>query len=181
MDAKWSLATFRWTVVVNQLTEYIKKFSDCPTGNQGYDRVLLQLFGFLGHGKSSFINTCKYVLEDGEYQNYANSKKSEANLLPLDNGVDCSKDFVLADRSVKKGFDQQEEIQEIKQLLQTARDLTCITGGNMREIKEMFEDMGVERVFALDNFTPEDHIKTRKRHEDVLTFFCDIKDIKFRL
>ncbi|XP_069591625.1 uncharacterized protein [Ranitomeya imitator] len=35
-------------------------------GNQGYSRVLLQLFGYTGHGKSSFINSCKYVLDDGE-------------------------------------------------------------------------------------------------------------------
>lgn len=60
--------------------------------------------------------------------------------------------------------------------------LTHMTSGKMREIKEKFEDMGVERIFALENFTPEDHIKTRKRHEDVLMFFCDvIKDIEFRL
>ncbi|KAG8544347.1 hypothetical protein GDO81_022635 [Engystomops pustulosus] len=35
-----------------------------PRGNQGYTRVLLQLFGFSGHGKSSFINSCKFALDD---------------------------------------------------------------------------------------------------------------------
>ncbi|OCT70192.1 hypothetical protein XELAEV_18037113mg [Xenopus laevis] len=182
---------------INQLTEYIKNFSlsDCPTGNQGYDRVLLQLFGLLGHGKSSFINTCKYVLEDGEYQNYANSKKSEGGDTVARVTFPLTETLTLVDNHGCSTMSDYEtsgsEIQEIKQLLETARDLTEIfpivvlthkTGGNMREIKETFEDTGVERDFSLDNFTPEDHIKTRKRHEDVLTFFCDvIKDIKFRL
>ncbi|KAE8578308.1 hypothetical protein XENTR_v10023451 [Xenopus tropicalis] len=76
-------------------------------------------------------------------------------------------------------------------LLETARDLTEIfpvvvlthkTCGNLREMKDTFENIGAERVFALDNFTPEDHIKTRGRHEEVLKFFCEIiKDIEFRL
>ncbi|XP_072273159.1 uncharacterized protein [Pyxicephalus adspersus] len=34
-------------------------------GNQGYKRVLLQLFGYMGHGKSTFINSCKYILSNG--------------------------------------------------------------------------------------------------------------------
>ncbi|OCT55382.1 hypothetical protein XELAEV_18002641mg [Xenopus laevis] len=64
---------------IPELTHYIKNFKleDFSSRNQGYDRVLLQLFGYLGHGKSSFINTCKYVLEDGEYQNYTNAKKPQ--------------------------------------------------------------------------------------------------------
>ncbi|KAE8578298.1 hypothetical protein XENTR_v10023444 [Xenopus tropicalis] len=238
---------------IPELTCYINNYSlnDCPTpkGNQGYDRVLLQLFGFLGHGKSSFINTCKYVLEDGDYQNYTDSKKSEggdtktrvtypltdtltlvdnrgcsvmndyetaevfaqlANLLPLDQGVEWSRGFGLAERIVEaekfvKSSDfifpifvysvtkniSDEEIPEIKMLLETARDLTEIfpvvvlthkTCGNLREMKDTFENIGAERVFALDNFTPEDCIKTRGRHEEVLKFFCEIiKDIEFRL
>ncbi|XP_063285185.1 uncharacterized protein LOC134571066 [Pelobates fuscus] len=56
----------------HKLREDIKNFSleDCALGNQGYDRVLLQLFGYTGHGKSSFINSCKFVL-DGEYRTIA--------------------------------------------------------------------------------------------------------------
>ncbi|KAM8962448.1 uncharacterized protein RCH25_037992 [Pelodytes ibericus] len=50
----------------NQLRDYIRSFSldDCALGSQGYNRVLLQLFGYAGHGKSSFINSCKFALDD---------------------------------------------------------------------------------------------------------------------
>ncbi|XP_041433476.1 uncharacterized protein LOC121398352 [Xenopus laevis] len=236
---------------ITQLTDLIKNFSfaDCAAGNLGYDRVLLQLFGFLGHGKSSFINTCKYVLEDGKYHNYTNSEMSLggdtkvritypltetmtlvdnrgcsvmneyetaelyaqlANLLPLDKGVEWNQDFGLADRiveaeSVVKSSDfiypififsvnqrlPHQEITMIKELLEKARDLTEIfptvvlthkTEGDLRDMKAKFENMGVERIFALENFTPEDHIKTRGRHEDVLEIFSEIiKDIKFHM
>ncbi|KAM5151643.1 uncharacterized protein ACMZJ9_009878 [Mantella aurantiaca] len=49
------------------MIEQIGVFSldDGDRGNQGYRRVLLQLFGYMGHGKSSFINSCKYVLNGG--------------------------------------------------------------------------------------------------------------------
>ncbi|KAM4632413.1 uncharacterized protein O3C94_018915 [Discoglossus pictus] len=65
---------------IEQLKEYITNFSldNCkPHGNQGYNRVLLQLFGYLGHGKSSFINTCKCILEEREFQVLADAGDSQ--------------------------------------------------------------------------------------------------------
>ncbi|XP_072273222.1 uncharacterized protein [Pyxicephalus adspersus] len=61
------------------MRRYIQDFSldDCKHGNQGYSRVLIQLFGFTGHGKSSFINSCKYVVDDGPYKVYARVAPSE--------------------------------------------------------------------------------------------------------
>ncbi|KAG9465009.1 hypothetical protein GDO78_019086 [Eleutherodactylus coqui] len=61
------------------MRDYIKNFSldNCPHGNQGYNRVLLQLFGYAGHGKSCFINSCKYVVDDGPYKVYAKVAKTE--------------------------------------------------------------------------------------------------------
>ncbi|XP_077350348.1 uncharacterized protein LOC144000407 [Lithobates pipiens] len=57
-----------------ELRRKIKAFSldDGDLGSQGYKQVLLQLFGLTGHGKSSFINSCKYILNDGEpFKEYA--------------------------------------------------------------------------------------------------------------
>ncbi|XP_077303133.1 uncharacterized protein LOC143923384 isoform X2 [Lithobates pipiens] len=57
----------------SEMRSYIQNFSldNCKHGNQGYNRVLLQLFGLSGHGKSSFINSCKYVIDDRPYKVYA--------------------------------------------------------------------------------------------------------------
>ncbi|XP_069838474.1 uncharacterized protein [Dendropsophus ebraccatus] len=62
------------------MKDYIRTFSldSCTHGNQGYSRVLLQLFGYTGHGKSSFINSCKYVVDDdGTYKVHAKVAGSE--------------------------------------------------------------------------------------------------------
>ncbi|KAM4698768.1 uncharacterized protein WCC33_014313 [Rhinophrynus dorsalis] len=55
------------------MRQYILNFSldTGPHGNQGYNRVLLQLFGYTGHGKSSLINSFKYVVDNGQYKTYA--------------------------------------------------------------------------------------------------------------
>ncbi|OCT64718.1 uncharacterized protein LOC108702077 [Xenopus laevis] len=61
-----------------QLRECVKKFrlKDCKQGDQGYKRVLLQLFGYTGHGKSAFINSCMFAINGGKYEIHA---KAEAN------------------------------------------------------------------------------------------------------
>ncbi|KAE8578310.1 hypothetical protein XENTR_v10023452 [Xenopus tropicalis] len=238
---------------IEEMTSRIKSFSvdSCPRGNQGYKRVLLQLFGFMGHGKSSFINTCKYVLEDGEYRNHIRSDKEGdggartvsrisypltdtlilvdnrgcptmndyetgeifaqlANLLPLDEAVEWSRGFRLQERiveaektvqpsdfifpifvfSVKNGLNG-EMIPDIKKLLEFARDLTEIfpvvvlthkTHCDFLDVKTKFKNMGAEQIFALENFTQEDQLKTRGRHENVLKFFCEVlTEIQFRM
>ncbi|XP_066433713.1 uncharacterized protein [Eleutherodactylus coqui] len=234
---------------IPEVTEFIKHFSLKDCDNKGFSRVLLQLFGYLGHGKSSFINTCKYVLDDTEYKIYADVKNNDGgnttarityaltdtltlvdnrgcammnayetgeifaqlgNLLPLDREVKWSPGIGLVERivqaeryvqssdfvfpifvySVKKGL-SSDEVPEIKELLITARNLTGImpvvvlthkTHSNLRDVQAKFEDMDVERIFTLENFTPEDHMKTRGKHEAVLNFFLEvIKDITFRI
>lgn len=52
----------------SQLTKYIQSYQ-LPTGR--FDRILIQLFGFTGHGKSSFVNSCLYILGNGRFQDKA--------------------------------------------------------------------------------------------------------------
>ncbi|XP_073490835.1 uncharacterized protein [Aquarana catesbeiana] len=223
-------------------------FDRCKGGNQGFNRILIQLFGLLGHGKSSFINTCIYVWQDGEYENWAKANENDGgltmhriphkltsnivlvdnrgsgtmnayetgeifaqlgNLLPLGE-VEWSRGFGLVDRivksekivktsdfivpvlvhSVKKTIIPEEKA-DLKALLHTAKDLTGVfpivilthrTFGNLVNVESTFKDMGIERIFAFENYTREDHFKTRGRHEEVLSFLQEvIKDAQFRV
>ncbi|CAI9579906.1 unnamed protein product [Staurois parvus] len=64
---------------IRELRDNIMNFSldEGDLGSQGYTRVLLQLFGYTGHGASAFINSCKYVLENGEiFKEYAESRET---------------------------------------------------------------------------------------------------------
>ncbi|XP_053551042.1 uncharacterized protein LOC128642335 [Bombina bombina] len=238
---------------IDNKKSFIKNFSlnDCkPRGNQGYKRVLLQLFGYLGHGKSSFINTCKYVLEEGAYKLYSDVGSSDGgkttkrisypltsnitlvdnrgcammsdqetgeiyaqlgNLLPLDQEVQWQRGYmgimkrlVEADKnanysdfivpifvySVKKGI-SEEEMPEIKRLLDNARNLTGLVPivvltfknqGNVKEVEDKFNNIGVDNIFKLENFTPSDNGKTPDRISEVLTFLKEVlKDVTYHM
>ncbi|XP_069838496.1 uncharacterized protein [Dendropsophus ebraccatus] len=236
---------------IRELTQYIKGFSldRCERGGRVYERILLQLFGFLGHGKSSFINSCKYVLEDTDYVNHAGADMSDAgrtrarvsykltdcitlvdnrgcakmdsyetgeifaqlaNILPLDEPVEWSRGLRLVDRiveseqnvrssdfifplflySIKKGI-HESEAKDLEKLLKTAKKLTGIfpiivltykTWGSLTKIEGIFRNLGAEKIYALENYTPEDHLRTRGRHEAVLRLLYEvIKQVEFCL
>ncbi|XP_069838493.1 alpha-taxilin-like [Dendropsophus ebraccatus] len=236
---------------MEEMRQFIQSFSfdHCKSGNQGFDRILIQLFGLLGHGKSSFINTCIYVWEDGEFQNWSKSRGGDGgktteripyqltgnitlvdnrgcakmddhetgeiyaqlgNLLPLGKTVEWSKGFGLAERIVRaekqvKTSDfivpvfvhsvtketRKEEKEELKIMFHTAQKLTGVfpivvlthkTSGALTETEGMFRDIGVDRIFSFENYTREDHMKIRGKHEGVLNFLCEvIKDAQFRV
>ncbi|XP_053550346.1 chromatin assembly factor 1 subunit A-B-like [Bombina bombina] len=238
---------------INKMKSFIMNFSlnDCkPHGNQGYKRVLLQLFGYLGHGKSSFINTCKYVLEEGAYKIYSDVGSSDggkttkrisypltsnitlvdnrgcammsdqetgeiyaqlSNLLPLDQEVQWQRGYmgimtrmVEADKnanysdfivpifvySVKKGI-SDEELPEIKKLIKNAWDLTGIipivvltfkNQGNVTDVEAKFNNIGIDYIFKLENFTINENNKDADRCEEVLMFLSEIlKDVEFHM
>ncbi|XP_073505079.1 uncharacterized protein [Phyllobates terribilis] len=235
----------------DELRRFVKDFSfdRCKRGNQGFNRILIQLFGLLGHGKSSFINTCIYVWEDCEFQNWSKAvgaygghtteripyKLTETltlvdnrgcatmedkesgvifaqlgNLLPIGTKVEWGEGFGLTERmlkaekqvktsdfvfpvfvhSVRKEI-PKEERGELKALFNSAQKLTGVvpivvltykTAGSLTEMEGIFRDIGVDRIFSFENYTTEDHMKTRGKHEEVLKFLCEvIKDVQFRV
>ncbi|XP_063285174.1 uncharacterized protein LOC134571059 [Pelobates fuscus] len=237
---------------VDVIRHYIHNFSlnNCAHGNQGYNRVLLQLFGYMGHGKSSLINSCKYVLGDGPYQIYAKAEESYGgvttsrtayhltptitivdnrgcstmnsfqtgeiyaqlgNFIPLNmkviwpqsyqemiNRVEESEmdpnftDYLVPVfvYSVTKDLAEQER-QEIKTFLKNCRTMTGIypliiltnkTSGDFYQFEKAFKLLGAEQVMALENYTAEDHIRSRGRHTEVLKFLYNaLEDVSFQM
>ncbi|XP_073416651.1 uncharacterized protein [Dendrobates tinctorius] len=223
-------------------------FDRCKKGNQGFHRILIQLFGLLGNGKSSFINTCIYVWKDCEFENWSKAVDKDGgstteripykltenltlvdnrgcirmddkesgvifaqlgNLLPLGN-VQWGEGFGLAERmvraekevrtsdfifpvfvqSVRKEITDTER-EDLKLLFQTARKLTGVvpivvlthkTAGSLTKTEGIFRDIGIDRIFSFENYTREDHMKTRGKHEEVLKFLCEvIRDVQFQV
>ncbi|XP_069591624.1 reticulocyte-binding protein homolog 2b-like [Ranitomeya imitator] len=100
---------------VEQLQESIRNFTldDGPRGHQGYSRVLLQIFGYLGHGKSSFINSCKYVLDDGEdFRAYAKAADTDEPMTMERQACDLTKNITMVDNrgSLTMNIFQRAEI-----------------------------------------------------------------------
>ncbi|CAH2308203.1 Hypothetical predicted protein [Pelobates cultripes] len=67
------------------------------SGYKGYSRLLLQLFGYLGNGKSSFINTCKYVWDEGEFINHAGAGEDYGSATKIRNSFPLTKTITLVD------------------------------------------------------------------------------------
>ncbi|XP_073505114.1 uncharacterized protein [Phyllobates terribilis] len=235
------------------MRDFIKNFrlENCVRGNQGYSRVLLQLFGYTGHGKSSFINSCKYVVDDGPYTAYAKVAGSEekpetmirnayeltetitlvdnrgcvkmnkdetgeiyaqlGNFLPLETEVEWQKDFKDMMEIVLKSETQEqnvelivpvliysakktiapEEAEELGDIILKARNITELVptvvithelSEHLPDIQEKFRRMGVENMFPVENYTAEDHLKTRGKHEGILKCLYEIvRDVEFRM
>ncbi|CAH2308200.1 Hypothetical predicted protein [Pelobates cultripes] len=128
-------------------------FHHCSLGSQGFNRVLLQLFGFAGHGKSSFINSCKYVWDDGEFCNIAKAGRDDGARTTERISYELTKTITLVDNRGCSKMDDYEkgeifaqlggslngtewamasaEINGLRELLTVARDLTEIDSGHM--------------------------------------------------
>ncbi|XP_075140890.1 uncharacterized protein LOC142216757 [Leptodactylus fuscus] len=222
-------------------------FDRCKRGNQGFERILLQLFGFVGHGKSSFINSVICAWSNSEYKNYANAAgifeshtmerlaysltenivlvdnrgfcKMNAyetgeifaqlgNLLPLDQAVDWSEGFGLADRIVEaephvKASDFIIPIfvysvtqsptpglrEDLIEIIRTATKLTMVTPivvlthknhKNYTKVNQIFRDLGIEKIFSLENYTDENTKMKREAQEEVIMFLYEvINDAQF--
>ncbi|KAG9468042.1 hypothetical protein GDO78_013847 [Eleutherodactylus coqui] len=237
---------------IGQLKEYILSYNlnSCPLGNQGYNRVLIQLMGFLGHGKSSLINSCKYALHNQVFKTHAESGSADGgltvvrnayplthtitmvdnrgcavlnpletgefyaqlgNFVPLNERVEWTKEFtdmlnLLEDSDVEPNFTDiivpifvysvkreiaANEVEEIKTFLKACRDLTGIfpiivlthkTSGPFFKFRDLFEGMGAEEIFSVENYTSEDNLKTLGRHLQFLNLILKVLlNVNFRM
>ncbi|KAM5152259.1 uncharacterized protein ACMZJ9_010464 [Mantella aurantiaca] len=236
-----------------KMRKYLQDFSldNCERGNQGYRRVLIQLCGLSGHGKSSFINSCKYVMDNAPFRVYATVAPSQGipetmirnsyqltetitlvdnrgciklnkdetgeiyvqlgNFLPLDTKVEWHTgytetitkileserdnryaDFIVpvfiynSEHRMHPGF-----FSELKEVLLKAKNITGIfptvvltheTSELLPENQENFRRMGANNIFSVENYTEENAVKVRKKHETLLKCLCEIiKDVEFRM
>ncbi|XP_071978173.1 uncharacterized protein [Engystomops pustulosus] len=235
---------------IEQLKNCILSYTlnNCPLGNQGFNRVLIQTMGFLGHGKSSLINSCKYALYDKEFIAHAQAGSADgglttarnaypltptitmvdnrgcatlnpfetgefytqlANFAALNTAIEWTTEFdVVLDRledsesnvndiivpvfvySVKREM-AADEVEDIKQFLKTCRDLTGIfpiivlthkTCGPFSKFRDLFEGLGAEEIFSVENYTQEDNLKTLGRHLQFLNLIHKVlQNVNFRM
>ncbi|OCT64722.1 hypothetical protein XELAEV_18045819mg [Xenopus laevis] len=95
---------------LDQVRDYIQHFSldNCAFGSQGYNRVLLQLFGFMGHGKSSLINSCKYVLHNENYHIHAKASASNKSVTYSRTAYPLTDTFMMVDNRGCSTFNAYE-------------------------------------------------------------------------
>ncbi|KAM4632185.1 uncharacterized protein O3C94_018715 isoform 2-T2 [Discoglossus pictus] len=170
---------------MDEIKSKILKFSlaDCEHGNQGYNRVLLQLFGLIGHGKSSLVNSCKFVLEDKEYEMYAGAVGSHVTVTLHRTAYPLTNTITIVDNRGCSSMDTYETAEVYAQLgIFPIIVLTHKTSGDFYEVEKTFRLMGAEQVIKLENYTAEDHLPTLGKHSDVLNFLSDtLENVNFQM
>ncbi|XP_077350328.1 uncharacterized protein LOC144000393 [Lithobates pipiens] len=230
---------------------FVETFSlnRCRLGNQGYNRVLIQLFGYLGHGKSAFINSCKYVL-GGEFRIHAEERNANGalslvrrsyrltdgvalvdnrglptadwnevgliyahlgNLISLEQRIEWPGNYndimtwIMNNDLIPNYTDfivpvliysvtmtaSESEIATLRTLLENAEQLTGIkpfvvlthkSRGGLTEVRSIFEDMGINYIFQVENYTQGNHSRVRATHEEILKFLYEVlKDVECRM
>ncbi|XP_072273161.1 uncharacterized protein [Pyxicephalus adspersus] len=133
---------------IKQLQDRIRNFrlEDGDLGSQGYNRVLLQLFGYLGHGKSSFINSCKYVLQDGEnFQEYAEARETDEGLTMVRNAYPLTDVITMVDNrgcSKMDGFEKAEVYAQLGNFIPIGQKVDWKS--NFKTMMEELEDSELE-------------------------------------
>ncbi|XP_073491542.1 uncharacterized protein [Aquarana catesbeiana] len=212
----------------------------------GYNRILLQVCGHTGHGKSSFINSLMYAMLGGRFEEKAseasatrsqgmhtsqrksypltdvitlvdnrgfgkadNYEKEEiyaqlGNLQPLDEdvvwehsfkermeaitAVKCNSNDLLLPLfiySAQCGMSNESK-EEMKEFLKNAQKLTGFLPiiiltkrylGDVNTLEQQFRDLGMERIFPVENYTTEDHIKTPEKDKTFLSILSVALDL----
>ncbi|KAM5151644.1 uncharacterized protein ACMZJ9_009879 [Mantella aurantiaca] len=172
---------------VDQLKDLITEYSlhNYTLGNQGFNRILLQLFGYLGHGKSSLINSCKHVLQDrrDEFREYATAGAEDGGLTMERKSYKLTNTITIVDNrgcSTLNGYETGEVYAQLG--IFPIIVLTHKASGNLSKFRSLFEDMGAEEIFAVENYTEEDHFETRGRHLQFLNLMHKVlEDVNFKM
>ncbi|CAH2308205.1 Hypothetical predicted protein [Pelobates cultripes] len=165
-----------------QRKEFITSFSlsNCKHGNQGYKRVLLQLFGLLGNGKSSFINSCKFVL-DGVYRQHAEARATDGGCTTRRVPYKLTDAIMMVDNRGCPTLSKYESGEILAQLgITPIIVLTHKSHGGLTAMRTTFQDMGFDKIFTIENYTENDHQRILGKHEEIQKLLCQVlKNVDF--
>ncbi|KAM4631896.1 uncharacterized protein O3C94_018465 [Discoglossus pictus] len=111
----------------------------------GIESVNLQLYGLLGHGKTSLINSCIYVLKNQGYQNVAGAGKSDGGLTVTRKKYKLTGSMDIVDNRGFNSF-QEREILEVSAQLRSLRDFEEVDWNKdnlkltLRKFKEKYNE-----------------------------------------
>ncbi|XP_077113655.1 uncharacterized protein LOC143768934 isoform X1 [Ranitomeya variabilis] len=149
----------------------------------GYKRVLLQLFGFAGHGKSSFINSCIYTLQDGIFKVKATAAADDVTHTTKRLAYKLTDCITLVDNRGHVKMLDSETGEIYAQLgVYPIVVLTNKLSARYTELASKFKETGVEQIHVVENYTVSDNLKTRGRCNDLQVIIENaLKDTKFRM
>ncbi|XP_077129855.1 guanylate-binding protein 1-like [Ranitomeya variabilis] len=98
---------------INQLKQYIQGYQ-LPQGS--FNRVVIQLFGFAGHGKSSFVNSCLFTMSSDGFHDYAGEATSQGGKTMDRRGYKLTNSITIVDNRGLSKMDSAQEWEVYAQL-----------------------------------------------------------------
>ncbi|XP_073502099.1 uncharacterized protein [Phyllobates terribilis] len=109
--------------------------------NHGVQRVVLQMFGMLGHGKSSLINSCLCVMNGGGYNNTAPSGSNFGGMTMERREFELTRKLVMIDN---RGFNKLKptEVLEARAQFRRLREMGKVTwtGISVKEAYSVYNE-----------------------------------------
>ncbi|KAG8542524.1 hypothetical protein GDO81_026568 [Engystomops pustulosus] len=168
---------------VQERRKYIQQFKVNSVAENGYKRILIQLFGLMGHGKSSLINSCIYTLGDKEYEMKVEASGSDGSHTTERITYQLTECITMVDNRGFQYMADNEFGQVYAQLgVYPIVVLTHRLSKTDSNLEGKFRRTGAEQILEVENYTGRDNIKTRGRCSDLLAVIENaLRDVKFRI
>ncbi|XP_053312280.1 uncharacterized protein LOC128474049 [Spea bombifrons] len=217
---------------------------------KGYNHIMMQIFGYMGNGKSSLINSLMSIVKEERYRTLApvatghekngaltthrtsypltdtitlvdnrgfgpmdSYEEQEiyaqlANILPLNEKVIWEKSFMDTVIKVQGSVENRKDLlvplyiysaeqgcsskpNDIKTFLQNCQKMTGIlpiivltksTSSKLAGVCKQFQDMGMESIIAIENYIPENNIRTPGKDTKLLSVLTEaLRLVDFRI
>lgn len=167
-----------------EVKQYILNYRlpENPSMNEKYTRVLLQLFGYAGHGKSAFVNSCIYTLGTGAFRVHAQTGSSGNIITTKRNAYKLTDTITIVDNrgfGRKIGAEEAVVYAQLGHFLPLNEDVKPIN--NFLHIMSQVEDSDLTPnytdfivpifVYSAKNVMPEQQV------EEVRTFCKNCRDM----
>ncbi|XP_075035166.1 uncharacterized protein LOC142097327 isoform X2 [Mixophyes fleayi] len=140
-------------LIRHTLSQY-KPGSTRDLRDHNFRRVCLQLFGLVGHGKSSLINSCLCVVQDCHFSNEAGSGRTGKPFTMARKEYKLTDSVYIIDNRGLNQMTKDEKLEVAAQFrIVPIVVLTNHKDQNITDTCQLFEELGAQHIIDLDNYT----------------------------
>ncbi|XP_063286971.1 guanylate-binding protein 3-like [Pelobates fuscus] len=116
-----------------QLSRYISNYR---LENRNYDSILIQMIGFVGHGKSSLVNSCLYAMSSKGFQDRAGEGRTNEAETMIRKAYPLTETMVLVDNPGFTKLDSCEIFAQLNNCVGLSKDMVWGVNEGLEPITE---------------------------------------------
>ncbi|CAH2308208.1 guanylate-binding 7-like isoform X2 [Pelobates cultripes] len=117
----------------SQLSRYISNYR---LEIRKYDRILIQMMGFVGHGKSSFVNSCLYAMSSKGFQDLAGEGRTNEAETMIRKAYPLTETIVLVDNPGFTKLDSSEICAQLSNCAGLSKDVVWGVNEGLKPMTE---------------------------------------------